>query len=242
MEVLITIIAIFLSSVIQSTTGFGFALISIPILSLIYDPHWAITLTMLISFLTLSINVKNVYKVADINLVKKLLIGSLIGLPIGGVFFFYFDVHFLRLFISFTIILITVLLIFKRFIKRLMKKIEGSVWYFGALSGFLTFSVGLPGPPIMLYLEINNSNQYYYRANGILFLFCIYPIPLTVLLISGAITLEILKFLLILLPISYLGIVVGNKLHNVISKKTFILLTYTILFITGVSLIVSTLI
>ncbi len=241
MDLLLSAVAIFFSALIQSTTGFGFALISIPILSLMFAPQWVIPLVMLISFLTLSINVKSVYKGSDRKLQKRLLLGSLLGLPIGGGVFFYFDVEGLRLLISIVIILITLLLIFKHYFDRWLSKIEKKDWCFGAFSGFLTFSVGLPGPPIMLYLETKKADQVYYRANGIVFLFFIYPFPLTVLLLSGSITMEMVKYLLLLLPVSYLGVLVGNKVHKLISKKFFILITYTILLSTGISLLLRTL-
>jgi uncharacterized membrane protein YfcA len=223
----------FTAAVLQSVTGFGFGLISIPILSVFYDPHWVIPLVISLSFLTLCMNVKSVWGKTDHHTVKRLLLGSLLGLPIGAFFFYYFDVQALKLLVSSMVILVTLVLVFQQYIRVWLDEWKKREWMFGAASGFLTYSVGLPGPPVVVYLLATRAEPAFFRATSIWFLLLIYPVTLITFVISGALTKGMVLFMITLVPIILLGSIAGNKIHHVLPARMFMILTYILILSTG---------
>jgi uncharacterized membrane protein YfcA len=225
---------IFLSAVLQSTTGFGFALVAVPLLSISFDPHLVIPLVMSVSFISLSLNVKTVWGQTNKKTLTRLLLGSLIGIPIGGLFFYYLDMHILKVFISVTIIVLSLMLVLQNNLSDRFKNVDKIDWLFGSIAGFLTLSVGIPGPPIVLYLIATKTKQEIFRAICITFLFFIYPVTLTVLIWNGSITWSMLKMLLYLVPFCFLGNFVGNRIHHLFSPRTYRILAIVLMFFAGI--------
>lgn len=230
---LVASMIIFLSALLQALTGFGFALIAIPFLTIFFDPHWAIPLVSCISFFTLSWSVRTVWKDTDKPLLKRLLVSSFVGLPIGGWIIGLFDHRSFTVVVSLVILFSTFLLFIGPFIQKVMEKWTKHDWIFGAFSGLLTSSVGLPGPPIMLVLSAKIHQRDQFRATGISFLFFIYPFSLSIFALNGRISMDIAPFLLVMLPIAIMGVKVGNCIHNKISPLYFKYLIYVLLFCTG---------
>lgn len=229
----VTAFIIFCSSVLQSMTGFGFSIMAIPFLSLIMDPHRAIPLVMLVSFCTLAMNIRSVWSIADKQLLRTLLIGSLLGLPIGAYVYFYLEIAKLKLFISVSIITITLLLVIQKWIVKWLRMISDKAMLFGTISGFLTLSVGMPGPPIVLYLVATDRQPREFRALSLTFLFLIYPITLTVFALSKSISMELIGHVLFLLPFSWVGISLGNIMHHRLSPEAFRRVTLFLIIATG---------
>ncbi|MEC2074132.1 sulfite exporter TauE/SafE family protein [Alkalihalophilus marmarensis] len=240
-QLAISLMFIFLSAMLQSTTGFGFALLSVPALSLVYGPHVAVPLIMIVSYVTILLNVKKVYQEREKGTVKKLFIGSLFGVPIGLLIFLYANVDLLKLFFGLITLLISSLFLFKDYFINLIKNIKQGEYISGAISGIMTTSVGMPGPAVMLFLESKKQEQGPYRATGLVYLFLVYPIPILSFLLAGLINLFIIKLALLLIPISILGMITGNYIHNRISKRVFSTLTYSILLSTGLIIFATTL-
>ena len=73
----------FISALIQSLTGFGFAIISIPLFLMIYDPKQIVLIQQLIGIF---LNVYLIYLVRkdiDFHFLGILCLGSILGQPLG---------------------------------------------------------------------------------------------------------------------------------------------------------------
>ena len=106
---IITAIILFLAAFTQGFSGFGFALVSIPLLSLFVDIKYAIPLGALSGFVVnvyLAIELRKQIKFFEL---KNLLIGSVVGIPIGVYILSEFDLHLLKLILGILVLVFVIL-------------------------------------------------------------------------------------------------------------------------------------
>ncbi|MDZ7764518.1 MAG: sulfite exporter TauE/SafE family protein [Melioribacteraceae bacterium] len=171
-ETILIGLIIFLAAFNQGLTGFGFAITSIPLLSLIIDIKEAIPIAALCGmFLNvyLTIQLRKSIKFDDI---KLLILGSAFGIPVGAYFLSTADPFIVEKILA-AIILSFVLLNSTNFIKP--SGIENK-WgpLFGFASGILGGAFNTNGPPILIYLYLKDWNKYKQKATITgFFYFCI---------------------------------------------------------------------
>ena len=221
---------VFLSAIISTSIGFGFALLSVPLLMLIYPPHLAITVSMTISLLTYLINLPHYYSYIDKKLISQLIIGTICGMPIGILIHINFDVHWLKMLVSVLILIITFLLI-KGYPLPLPEK--GASYTVGLLSGLLGSAVSLPGPPVILYLSSQDIAKKKFLGTTVTLFSFIYTVSLTVLYLSNSLPVGFWSFSLPLIPFSCVGIITGRILESRINRKVFRRLTYVVLVLSS---------
>ena len=213
-------LAVFTAGALQGITGFGFALIAVPLLLLVFDARMAIALNLLISFCTqlaLSFRVRQ-------GIIKPLLInlfqGSLLGLPLGLYIFLHFDVRTLKIIISILTIGFALLLLQK----NITLACPASQWVerlVGSLSGFLTTSVGIPGPPVILFLNTQGLSKDKFRATSSAYFTLLYSVSLALLASFGGLNINAAFTAFILLPFAFLGSHLGIFLFPRIPQKYF---------------------
>jgi len=89
--------------------------------------------------------IRRIKKDIDFHILKRLILGSSLGLPVGMVIFLLIDMDKLKLVISIIILILTFLLIFRFRITQSKRKDI----VIGGISGSLTTSIGMPGPPLL---------------------------------------------------------------------------------------------
>ena len=135
---------VLLAALLQTSTGYGFSIIGTPFLFLLYPAHSAIQININLS---LCLSVFMIYKIrheVDTQLLGRLIRGSLIGLILGIFIYLYVNVALLKMVVGGLILISTILLILKLSIHQTKKKDTLT----GAISGLLTTSIGIPGPPL----------------------------------------------------------------------------------------------
>lgn len=222
-----TFLIILTSAMIQAGTGFGFAIIAIPLLMLIHDAHAAVSLANLLSLASAVALLPQARKEVDTSFLKPLFLGSLIGLPLGGLFFFFIPVFWLKVTVSTIIVIFTLLLI------RKVSLPLGNGKRVGAVSGFFTTSLGMPGPPIVLYLASKNTDKTSFRGTTIVFYSLVYPISLLVQAMTGHLTLDLVEKSSLMIPAIVIGQILGSLIHNKLNQQTFRTVTYVLLMISA---------
>ncbi|WP_096200802.1 sulfite exporter TauE/SafE family protein [Bacillus sp. FJAT-45350] len=232
-SLLLASIIVFFAAVLQACTGFGFSIMATPFLLFVFDPRTAIQINIILSIVISLFMVPRIGKEVDKVLLKRLLIGSVIGSPIGIFVFLYLDVQLLKLIISLLILFLTALLIFKFTTNRTAKKDTIG----GGLSGLLTTSIGMPGPPLLLYFTGANIDKAVLRSTTLAFYLFVYVVGLGMQITFGSTSKEIWISSLMLLPVTFAGIFVGQYVFHYINQRVFQLITYIILAITGLYLL-----
>lgn len=229
MEAVIFIIIILIASVLQTSTGFGFSILATPFLLLLFEAAEAIQINLILS-LVISVALVNAIKGdIDYGILKRFITGSIIGLPAGIIAFLMIDVSWLKFGIGVIILLLTILLILKFRINRSLNK----DFIAGGLSGSLTSSIGMPGPPLLLYFSGTETKKAALRGTTLAFYLFIYSASLIIQLIFVGTNQTVWISSLWGLPLVLIGLYFGQKLFDKINQRIFRIVVYIILIITG---------
>ena len=175
-EVLAFIIIILIASLLQTSTGFGFSILATPFLLLLFDPFEAIQINLILSLLISSALMMKIRKDIDFGILRRFVVGSVIGLPIGIMFFLLINIDHIKLGVSIIILLLTSMLMFKF---RISQNKQRDVLV-GGLSGLLTTSIGMPGPPILLYFSGTDTQKEKLRGTTLAFYLFTYFVSLII--------------------------------------------------------------
>lgn len=232
-------ISIFLASLIQGITGFGFALIAVPLLSLFIPEIRSITpIVVIYSFLT---NIVIMYKsrhYIDIKKIIPLIIFGIIATPIGTYILLYVNVNILKIIIG-LITTITAFAMFKNF-KITIKNESISYGIVGILSGLLNGSTGLSGPPVVLFLTNQNTDKNAFRANLAFYGIATNIFAIILFVVEGIVNTSILHFTILYLPALIIGVFAGIKISTKINEIIFRNLTIGLISFLGLYTFIST--
>ncbi|HIW34121.1 MAG TPA: sulfite exporter TauE/SafE family protein [Candidatus Paenibacillus intestinavium] len=234
MNILIFIIIILVASILQTSTGFGFSILATPFLLLIFEPMEAIQINLILSLIISLSLITKIKKDIDVGILKRFMIGSVIGLPLGIVTFIVVDINKLKLAISLIILLLTIMLILKF---RLAQN-KGKDLLVGGLSGSLTASIGMPGPPILLYFSGTDTQKEKLRGTTLAFYLFIYSMSLVIQVIFAGTNKTVWLSSGLALPLVLLGLYLGQLLYKWVNQKYFQIFTYFILLFTGIYLLI----
>ncbi|NCC66061.1 MAG: sulfite exporter TauE/SafE family protein, partial [Spirochaetia bacterium] len=90
------------------------------------------------------------------------------------------------------------------------------------------------GPLVVLYATRALKDKSSFRATLCLLWTTLNTIIITTYLIEGSYTAPIAKTTLILIPFVVAGIVIGERIHDKVNARTFSLIVFGMLFLTGI--------
>lgn len=187
-------------------------------------------LSLVISF-ALIIKIK---KDIDYGILKRFIIGSTSGLPIGIMIFLVLDLKNLMLGISLIILGLTLLLILNFRITQTTRKDI----VVGGLSGMLTSSIGMPGPPLLLYFSGTDTEKSKLRGTTLAFYLFIYLMSLIIQIIFTGTNKTVWISSMYALPVVFIGLILGQILFKSINQNFFRIFTYIILLFTGIYMLI----
>lgn len=237
MEIAAFIIIILIASILQTSTGFGFSILATPFLLLLFKPVEAIQINLILSLLISCALIMKIRKDIDFGILKRFVMGSFAGLPIGIILFLSLNLDGLKLGVSILILLLTVLLIFKFRISQ-SKKTD---LFIGGLSGSLTTSIGMPGPPILLYFSGTDTKKEILRSTTLAFYLFIYFVSLMIQMLFAGTNSTVWLSSLWGVPLVAAGLYIGQLLFGRINQHVFRIFTYAILLFTGSYLLLESL-
>lgn len=234
---LIIVITTFSAALVQGITGFGFALVAMPILSGLTSIQTAaplVALTTLANNLILCIYYR---QACDCNVITNLLLGSVVGIPIGFLALDYVPAPLML--IGLGIIIVTYSLY--SLVSPVVPVLKSRRWIYGAgfLSGILLGSFNLPGPPIILYGSSQRWSQEQFKGNLSSFFWLSVAIVVLGHSIQNRISAEILHQFLITIPGVILGLLLGVLMAKRFNPNIFRKIVTVLLLIIGVRLIIS---
>lgn len=233
---LIIILIIFAASFTQGFSGFGFALVSIPLLSLVIDIKYAIPLGALCGLVVniyLAFQLKDHIKYFEL---KKIIWGSVIGIPIGVFVLSAADQTVLKMLLG-IFILVFVLITITGIIKP--KEFSSNWGYLaGLLSGLFGGAFNTNGPPVLIYFYLKGWDKLKFKGQITGFFIITSLVIVASHLAAGLTTPRIFIDFLYLLPAVLLGIFLGTKLFERISSALFNKVVMFFLLVVAIYLIV----
>lgn len=229
------IVIVLLASLLQTSTGYGFSIIGTPFLLLLYPAHMAIQMNIILSICLSAFMIVSIRKEVDKELLTRLIKGSLIGLIFGIFIYLYLSIQLLKIAVGALVLMLTGLLILKLTIERTKNRDFIS----GGISGLLTTSIGVPGPPLLLYFSGARIDQTTLRSTTLAYYLFVYSVSLVLQISFGGTSKETWIHSLIAIPPLFVGVILGQLLFKWMSQKTFRIITYIILMFTGVYLLIT---
>ena len=216
---------------VSGLTGFGLALIGVPLLLFVYEPT---TVVVLLSILSVFINVAVVWdswRDADHWLVLSLLPPAAVGVFVGAEGLYYLDPLYIRLGVGVVVVLSALLLLREVRIPGAESRL-GTVLA-GSTSGMLSTSTGLAGPPIVLLFAARHLPKHAFRGSSALYFLAMSLVGLAALTNRGLIDAAQIPLALALVPAAFLGKVLGTALLKRVSDKSFRVVTLGVVILTG---------
>jgi uncharacterized membrane protein YfcA len=234
LETFIFILIILVASILQASTGFGFSILATPFLLLLFEPIEAIQINLILSLSISLALITRIRRDIDFGILKRFVIGSATGLPIGIVTFLLIDINKLKLGISIIILLLTTMLI----LKFRISQTKGRDLIVGGLSGSLTTSIGMPGPPLLLYFSGTDTQKETLRGTTLAFYLFIYLMSLVIQVVFAGTNKTIWVSSGFALPLVLIGLYVGQLLFKRVNQNLFRIVIYVILLFTGAYLFI----
>lgn len=228
----IAAIAVAGAGVVTGLTGFGFALVSVPLLLTVMGPSSVVTTVLVIGWLTSTVNALTARRHVERRLLWVLLPSATLGMIAGGYALRWLDAPVLKLIAASLVIVFTLLLaLYRRPPGRPGRAGEALI---GGASGVLTTSVGLSGPPVVLLMSAALPDKHRSRATLAAYFAITSPLGLATLLLQGNAPLDAWTAAALLAPIALLGRFVGSRLHRRTPPGMFRLVTLSITLAAGV--------
>lgn len=230
MTYLYYILIISLSAFLQGVTGFGLALIAVPLMLLFLDMT---TIVVSLLFTTILLNpflIRTIKHPADPHLLRLLIFSSVLGLPFGIYLLGVADLRVLKIAAGSLAILFTLILGFQAI--RLPKS-KTLLALSGLLAGVLQTSIAMSGPPVVLVLSAFCPNKHQLRKNLMIYFLIITFFAFVMFVINRTPVLEPMTYALAGIPFAWLGGYAGNYMANRVPQGIFRPIVFVVVFLTG---------
>jgi uncharacterized membrane protein YfcA len=230
--IIYSVLCVYAGGCVKGLTGFGFSLVTVATLVLVAPPSTVVPVVLLMNSLINLALVYSVRKEVDMARTLPLVIAGAAGLPLGTYILVVTNADVLRIVIGVVILLFAAALLlgFRREIKR--ERLGSGV--VGATSGILNGSVGIGGPPIVLFLSHLGLDKCSFRATLVAYFLCINLAAIPFYYAGGLLTAEVFKMFLLLVPALVLGGLTGSRLVSRVSERNFRYITLAIVMVAAV--------
>lgn len=219
----------FVSGTARGFSGFGSALIFMPLASSFATPRLVAPLLLVIDFVSMAPTVPAAWHEADRRATAVIVAGALVGVPLGTWFLTRLDPVTVRWIITgFVVALLALLISGWRYRGKDYAALSVAV---GAVSGFCSGVAQTGGPPIVGYWLGRPIAPKVARANIVLFFGASDCFAMVSYAASGLITWDSLKLSLLIGPVYALGVALGASLFGRASEQMFRVICYALIAI-----------
>jgi uncharacterized protein len=216
-----------LTGLVRGFSGFGSALVYVPLMSALYGPRIAAPSILVIDVLAGAAFVFSVWRHAAWREIFPLAAAALLAAQFGSLILIYADPIWLRW--AITVVVLTVVAVLAsgwRYHGRPVLLVTLGV---GALSGLLGSAMQIAGPPVIVYWLGSASDTFLARANFIAY-FAMLAVGMGVTYwIKGLLTPETTALALLIGPLQILAQYAGTRLFHFASARTYRLVAYGII-------------
>jgi uncharacterized membrane protein YfcA len=228
---------ILVASMVKGLTGFGFALTSLPMLSLFLAPKTAVPLITVCSVFLDGYTLYEAREHVQYKKIIPLVVSGIAGMVLGTYFLVSLDSQIIKLVIGVITVLFTVASFMG--VKREISNTRLASIPVGLMSGILGGSMSISGPPIVLFFNNQNVEKMVFRANLIAYFFCLYFATVPAYILNDLITVELVKSSAVLVPVMFMGATIGIRLSKKLDENVFKRIALLLILITGVMAILT---
>lgn len=227
---------VFFGAFVQSSIGFGFALVAMPLLVSMLGIHVAAPTVAIMAFLIEIVILIRYREAFNFDDVKHVIVAAIISIPIGVLAVQYIEGDIVNKFLG---IVVVGYALYGLFAPNL-PEFAGKAWayFFGFIAGILGGAYNTAGPPVVIFGnarrwppdEFKSNLQGFFLVNGL--------VVIAVHAISGNLTGDVFQNLIYALPGLALGLIAGFYLSRRINPELFRKLVLVALLFLGASLLI----
>ena len=218
-----------LSGLVRGFSGFGSALIYVPLMAALFGPRVAAGTLLLIDFISGLPFAIGARRTCDWSDVLPLAIASAIGVPFGTYLLLYADPTVLRWLIATLVLgLLTVLLSGWRYHGQPTWPVKIGVGFAGGLGAG---AVQVGGPAVIIYWLSSKSLPVTIRANLLVYFVLNGAALLVAYAVKGVLTAQVLAFAVMLAPPFWLAMAIGARFFRGASDNLYRQVAYAIVAI-----------
>lgn len=216
--------AVLAASLLQGATGIGFGVIAGPVLLYVINNGSAIQVSITLSLVTALVLAPTLIRQMDRAVLKLLLYGTCLGIPVGILVFTRIDIVMLKLLagIAVAFMALTVAGVFEKFGRRKTAASDSrAAWGLGVVSGAMSSSLGMPGPVPAAWMVTRRFPKSVIRATILIMFVPSYAAALALQAYTPGIADESIRWSIELLPATIAGVIAGRILEQRIGERTF---------------------
>ena len=227
------IFAALLAGLVRGFSGFGTAMVFLPIASQYLTPFESIASLAIMEFFGTFAVMRKSWSDADKVDLARLVVGMTIVTPFALLLLAKVGADFYRYSVSIlSLILLLLIGLGVRYKGNLNPFVIFSVGGLGGLTGGLT---GIPGPPVILLYVASSHPISVIRANNLLFLYFFDVCVVLIFALSGVLTLKIFLLGSMLALPNFLGNFIGAKLFDPEKTNQYRIFAYIIIAVAAIT-------
>ena len=231
------ILVILFSGFIRGFLGFASGLITIPILSFLYSPIFAMVFNIIIEIPTTIYLTYVGFKTCKFREISPMFFSMLITIPIGTIFLISIDEQMIRIIMSIFVIFFVLLIASGWRLKSTITKYVLIIT--GIISGLLQGVTGMGGPPFATILLSKGDENNVTRGNILIMSFGIVVSAIFSMYYFNLFTKEIVLTGMITSPIYILASYIGSRFYNLSGNQYFRNASLLVLIIIGIITLLS---
>lgn len=225
------VVIVLLAAAVSGLAGFGFSIVSVPLLLMLYDPSTVLALNKFLTLGTTWIILVGATQHISWRMLRRIVPFSLMGL-FGGVWALtMLDADAIRLIAGVTVFGFALLLL-----SGVVRHFPERPWMApitGLCSGVLSTSTGMSGPPLVLFFTVIGVSVEVFRATSVTYFLMLDMVGLPTLISQGIISRNDVVLALWLAPAGLVGRWAGSWLVPYVTPVSFRRLVLAMLLVTG---------
>jgi uncharacterized membrane protein YfcA len=210
---------VFLAGVLRGFTGFGFALAAVPVMTLFMEPAAIVPAIPIVAMVAGSGQLRRAWGQANWPAVRRLLVGAILGAPIGVLALAWLPANIMRLLIG-AVLLAAVLLLWRGY-KFERTPPSGAQAGIGLFSGLLNGATAMGGPPVILYFLASPEGVVIGRASLLIYFCFISAWSIVMQAFGGLIDPKVVVLALLMIPVMALGNLIGDRAFDRASATAY---------------------
>jgi len=235
MTAIVIVAIVFAAAVIQCLSGFGFAAIIMPLITLVLGLQTAAPLVALAGLSVYTINLVRYRRGLDRDKIVRLTVASALGVPVGIWMLSNLDEALVKILLGLILSAYALYSLLRP--TTLRRPSQRWIYPAGFLAGCLGGAYNTPGPPAIVYGSLRQWPRDEFRAVLQALFFVNASLVVTSHIVTHHVTTEVWTLYLYAVPALALGILVGSRFDARVNRERFRTIVTVMILVLGLSLI-----
>ena len=233
----VTMLAVMLVGMSKGGLGGAFALMGVPIMSLVMPPVLAAAVLLPILLMMDAVGLWYWRKWRDWSVLRVMVPAAIVGILAGWAAAAVTTDAVVRLIVGVIALGFALRALFGRFLGGAPAHRPMLGWMFGAVAGFTSFVAHAGGPPFQMHVLPKRLDPKLYTGTSVMFFAMVNAIKVVPYAMLGMFEGTVLVSALVMLPLAILSVSIGAAIIKRMSAEVFYPFSYSMIFLVGLKLV-----